>query len=138
MAPVLKMYTLGHDFVPTPLHAGGLRYHGMSASISALYDEGYIEVGAVPQLGTFEAAMTFARTEGIIPAPESAHVIKAAVDEALEAQELGEERVIVFNLSGHGYFDLTAYQEYMEGGLENYQQPQDEIDKALKNLPVLP
>jgi len=127
MAPVLKMYTLGHDFVPAPLHAGGLRYHGMSASISALYDEGYIEAVAVPQLGTFEAAMTFARTEGIIPAPESAHAIKAAVDEALEAKELGEERVIVFNLSGHGYFDLTAYQEYMGGELENYQQPQEAI-----------
>jgi len=138
MAPVLKMYTLGHDFVPAPLHAGGLRYHGMSASVSALYDEGHIEAVAVPQLGTFEAAMIFARTEGIIPAPESAHAIKAAVDEALEAKELGEERVIVFNLSGHGYFDLTAYQEYMEGGLENYQHPKKAIDKALKNLPVLP
>jgi tryptophan synthase beta chain len=138
MAPVLKMYTLGHDFVPAPLHAGGLRYHGMSASISALYNEGYIEAVAVPQLGTFEAAMTFARTEGIIPAPESAHAIKAAIDEALEAKELGEERVIVFNLSGHGYFDLTAYQEYMEGGLENYQHPQKAIDKALQNLPVVP
>ncbi len=138
MAPVLKMYTLGHDFVPAPLHAGGLRYHGMSASISALYDEGYIEAIAVPQLGTFEAALTFAHTEGIIPAPESTHAIKAAIDEALEAKELGEERVIVFNLSGHGYFDLTAYQEYMEGGLENYQHPQNAIDKALKNLPVLP
>ena len=138
MAPVLKMYTLGHDFVPAPLHAGGLRYHGMSASISALYNEGYIEAVAVPQLGTFEAALTFAHTEGIIPAPESAHAIRAAIDEALEAKELGEERVIVFNLSGHGYFDLTAYQEYMEGGLENYQQPQKAIDKALKNLPVVP
>jgi tryptophan synthase beta chain len=138
MAPVLKMYTLGHDFVPAPLHAGGLRYHGMSASISALYNEGYIEAVAVPQMGTFEAAMTFARTEGIIPAPESAHAIKAVIDEALEAKELGEERVIVFNLSGHGYFDLTAYQEYMEGGLKNYQHPQKAIDKALQNLPVVP
>jgi len=138
MAPVLKMYTLGHDFVPAPLHAGGLRYHGMSASISALYNEGYIEAIAVPQLGTFEAALTFARTEGIIPAPESAHAIRAAIDEALEAKELGEERVIVFNLSGHGYFDMTAYQEYMGGGLENYQQPQEAIDKALQNLPVVP
>lgn len=137
MAPVLKMYTLGHDFVPAPLHAGGLRYHGMAASISALYDEGYIEAIAVPQLGTFEAALTFARTEGIIPAPESAHAIRAAIDEALEAKEQGEERVIVFNLSGHGYFDMTAYQEYMAGGLENYQQPQEAIDKALKNLPIV-
>ncbi len=138
MAPVLKMYTLGHDFVPAPLHAGGLRYHGMSASISALYDEGLIEAVAVPQIGTFEAALTFAHTEGIIPAPESAHAIRAAIDEALEAKELGEERVIVFNLSGHGYFDMTAYQEYMEGGLENHQHPQKAIDNALKNLPVSP
>jgi len=138
MAPVLKMYTLGHEFVPAPLHAGGLRYHGMSASISALYDEGYIEAVAVPQMGTFEAALTFARAEGIIPAPESAHAIKAAVDEALDAKEQDEERVIVFNLSGHGYFDLTAYQEYMAGGLENYQHPQKEIEKALQSLPVEP
>jgi tryptophan synthase beta chain len=137
LAPVLKMYTLGHDFVPAPLHAGGLRYHGMAASISALYDEGYIEAIAVPQVGTFEAALTFARTEGIIPAPESAHAIKAAIDEALEAKQQSEERVIVFNLSGHGYFDLTAYQEYMAGGLENYRQAQDEIDKALPKLPVV-
>jgi len=138
MAPVLKMYTLGHEFVPAPLHAGGLRYHGMSSSISALYDEGYIEAVAVPQMGTFEAALTFARAEGIIPAPESAHAIKAAVDEALDAKEQDEERVIVFNLSGHGYFDLTAYQEYMAGGLENYQHPQKEIEKALQSLPVEP
>jgi len=137
MAPVLKMYTLGHDFVPAPLHAGGLRYHGMAASISALYDEGYIEAIAVPQLGTFEAALTFARAEGIIPAPESAHAIRAAIDEALEAREQGEERVIVFNLSGHGYFDLAAYQEYLAGSLENYQQPQEVIDKALLNLPAV-
>ncbi|NQS91851.1 MAG: TrpB-like pyridoxal phosphate-dependent enzyme [Chloroflexi bacterium] len=137
MAPVLKMYTLGHEFVPAPLHAGGLRYRGMSASISALYDEGYIEAIAVPQLGTFEAALTFARTEGIIPAPESAHAIRAAIDEALEAKELGEERVIVFNLSGHGYFDLAAYEEYLGGKLHNYQHPQEAIDTALEKLPIV-
>lgn len=135
MAPVLKMFTLGHEFVPAPLHAGGLRYHGMAASISALYNGGYIEAVAVPQLGTFEAALLFSRTEGIIPAPESAHAIRAAIDQALEAKELGEERVIVFNLSGHGYFDLTAFQEYLKGDLQNYQHPQQAIDEALKRLP---
>jgi tryptophan synthase beta chain len=135
MAPVLKMFTLGHEFVPAPLHAGGLRYHGMAASISALYNGGYIEAVAVPQLGTFEAALLFSRTEGIIPAPETAHAIRAAIDQALEAKELGEERVIVFNLSGHGYFDLTAFQEYLKGDLQNYQHPQQAIDEALKRLP---
>ena len=135
MAPVIKMYTLGHEFTPAPLHAGGLRYHGMSASISALYHEGYIEAIAVPQLGTFEAALTFARTEGIIPAPESAHAIRAAIDEALEAKDLGQERVIVFNLSGHGYFDLAAYNDYLQGKLQNYKHPQKEIDDALSRLP---
>ncbi len=135
MAPVLKMCTLGHTFVPAPLHAGGLRYHGMSASISALYKEGYIEAVAVPQLGTFEAGLLFSRTEGIIPAPETAHAVRVAIDEALEAKELGEERVIVFNLSGHGYFDLAAYQEYLGGALQNYKHPQQAIDEALKHLP---
>jgi tryptophan synthase beta chain len=135
MAPVLKMFTLGHEFVPAPLHAGGLRYHGMAASVSALYNGGYIEAVAVPQLGTFEAALLFSRTEGIIPAPESAHAIRVAIDQALEAKELGEERVIVFNLSGHGYFDLTAFQEYLKGDLQNYQHPQQAIDEALKKLP---
>ena len=135
MAPVIKMYTLGHEFVPAPLHAGGLRYHGMSASVSALYNSGYIEALAVPQLGTFEAALTFARAEGIIPAPESAHAIRVAIDEALEAKEKGEERVIVFNLSGHGYFDLAAYNDYLQGDLSNYQHPQEAIEDALSRLP---
>ncbi len=112
MAPIVKMYTLGHDFVPAPIHAGGLRYHGMSPQICSLYDAGYIEAVAVPQLATFEAAMQFARTEGIIPAPETAHAIRAAMDEALDAREKGEERVILFNLSGHGLLDLSAYDAY--------------------------
>ncbi|MDZ7844271.1 MAG: TrpB-like pyridoxal phosphate-dependent enzyme [Anaerolineales bacterium] len=137
MAPVVKMYTLGHEFVPAPLHAGGLRYHGMSSSLSALYDQGLIEAVAVPQLETFEAALLFAQTEGIIPAPESAHAIRVAVDEALEAKEAGEERVIVFNLSGHGHFDLAAYQEYLAGDLENYQHPEEAIRQALKSLPAV-
>ena len=135
MAPVIKMYTLGHEFVPAPLHAGGLRYHGMSSSVSALYHGGYIEAVAVPQLGTFEAALTFARAEGIIPAPETAHAIRAAIDEALEAKESGEERVIVFNLSGHGYFDLEAYNEYLKGDLSNYKHPKAAIKDALSRLP---
>jgi tryptophan synthase beta chain len=135
MAPVMKMYTLGHEFVPAPLHAGGLRYHGMAATISSLYEEGLLEALALPQLETFEAALLFARTEGIVPAPESAHAIRAAVREALDAKEKGEQRVIVFNLSGHGYFDLAAYQEFLGGKLENYRHPQEEIDLALEHLP---
>lgn len=135
MAPVMKMYTLGHEFVPAPLHAGGLRYHGMAATISSLYEDGLLEAVALPQLETFEAALLFARTEGIVPAPESAHAIRAAVREALDAKEKKEQRVIVFNLSGHGYFDLSAYQEFLGGKLENYRHPQEEIDRALEHLP---
>jgi len=117
MAPIVKMYTLGHDFIPAPIHAGGLRYHGMSPQICALYDAGYIDAIAVPQLETFEAAIQFAQTEGIIPAPESAHAIRAAIDEALDAKEKDEERVILFNLSGHGLLDLSAYDAYNQGRL---------------------
>ncbi len=117
MAPIVKMHTLGHDFVPAPIHAGGLRYHGMSPQICALYDAGYIEAVAVPQPETFEAAILFAQTEGTIPAPESAHAIRAAIDEALDAKEKGEERVILFNLSGHGLLDLAAYDAYNQGNL---------------------
>lgn len=119
MAPVVKMYTLGHDFVPAPIHAGGLRYHGMSPQICALYDAGYIDAVAVPQIPTFEAAITFAQTEGIIPAPESAHAIRAAMDEALDAKAKGERRVILFNLSGHGLLDLSAYDAYHQGLLQD-------------------
>lgn len=137
MAPVVKMYTLGHEFVPAPLHAGGLRYHGMATSLSALYDEGYIDAVAVPQLETFQAALLFAQTEGIIPAPETAHAVRAAVDQALNAREEGEERVIVFNLSGHGHFDLAAYDEYLKGELENYRHPSQDISRALERLPQI-
>jgi tryptophan synthase beta chain len=129
------MYTLGHEFEPAPLHAGGLRYHGMAPSLCVMYDQGYIDAVAVPQLSTFEAALLFARHEGIVPAPESAHAIRVALDQALEAKEQGEERVIVFNLSGHGHFDLAAYQEYLAGNLVNYEHPQKEIKKALASLP---
>jgi tryptophan synthase beta chain len=138
MAPIVKMYTLGHDFVPPPIHAGGLRYHGMAPSLCALYDGGYIEAIAVPQLGTFEAAIQFARSEGVIPAPESAHAIRAAIDEALDAKEKGEERVILFNLSGHGDFDMAAYQAYFNGELEDYDYPEEDIEKAMEKLPQVP
>jgi tryptophan synthase beta chain len=135
MAPIVKMYTLGHDFVPPPIHAGGLRYHGMAPSISALYNAGYIEAIAVPQLATFEAAIQFARTEGIIPAPESAHAIRAAIDEAIEAKNKGEARVILFNLSGHGDYDMSAYQAYHSGKLEDYEYPEEAIKTSLEHLP---
>jgi tryptophan synthase beta chain len=135
LAPVVKMYTLGHDFVPPPIHAGGLRYHGMAPSLCALYSAGYVEAQAVHQLATFEAAVTFARSEGILPAPESAHAIRGAIDEALDAKEKGEERVILFNLSGHGHFDLGAYQAYLNKELQDYAYPEKAIEAAMQNLP---
>lgn len=135
MAPIVKMHTLGHTFMPAPIHAGGLRYHGMAPTVSALYDAGYIDAVAVKQLATFEAALQFARAEGIIPAPESAHAIRAAIDEALDAKEKGEKRVILFNLSGHGNFDMSAYQAYLEGKLEDYSYPEEEVKKAMEYLP---
>ncbi len=135
MAPIVKMHTLGHTFMPAPIHAGGLRYHGMAPTVSALYDAGYIDAVAVKQLATFEAALQFARAEGIIPAPESAHAVRAAIDEALDAKEKGERRVILFNLSGHGNFDMSAYQAYLEGKLEDYSYPEDEVKKAMEHLP---
>jgi tryptophan synthase beta chain len=135
LAPVVKMHTLGHDFVPAPIHAGGLRYHGMAPSICALYDSGLIEAIAVPQLATFQAAIDFARTEGIVPAPESAHAIRAAIDEALDAKARGEQRVILFNLSGHGNFDMSSYQAYLSGQLVDYAYPEEAIRAALETLP---
>lgn len=135
MAPIVKMYTLGHDFIPKPIHAGGLRYHGMAPQVSLLVNEKIIEAVALPQNPVFEAAMNFANTEGIIPAPETAHAIKAVVDEALKCKETGEEKVIVFNFSGHGHFDLSAYDGYMSGKLEDYEYPDEKIKESLKNLP---
>ena len=135
MAPVVKMHTLGHDFVPAPIHAGGLRYHGMAPSLCALYDADYIEAISVHQLATFEAAVTFAQTEGILPAPESAHAILGAIDEALEAKEKSEERVILFNLSGHGHFDLGAYEAYLNNELQDYAYPEEDIKAAMQTLP---
>ncbi len=135
MAPVVKMHTLGHDFVPPSIHAGGLRYHGMAPTLCALYDAGHIEAVAVKQKATFEAAIQFARAEGIVPAPESAHAIRAAIDEALDAKAKGEKRVILFNLSGHGNFDLTAYETYLNGNLEDYEYPSEAVQEAMTTLP---
>ena len=115
MAPVVKMYTLGHTFVPPGIHAGGLRYHGMAPSVSALVNHGDIEARAVHQLETFAAAVQFSKAEGIILAPESAHAIRVAIDEALKCKQTGEKKVIAFNLSGHGHFDMMAYEAYHQG-----------------------
>jgi tryptophan synthase beta chain len=135
MAPIVKMYTLGHTFMPAGIHAGGLRYHGMAPSLSALYDAGYIDAVAVPQVGTFDAAVQFTKAEGIIPAPESAHAIRVAIDEALDAKAKGEKRVILFNLSGHGHFDMTAYQSYLNGELQDFEYPVEAIREAMQHLP---
>ncbi len=135
MAPIVKMHTLGHDFIPPSIHAGGLRYHGMAPSICALYDAGHISAVAVKQRATFEAAVQFAKAEGIIPAPESAHAIRAAIDEALDAKEKGEKRVILFNLSGHGNFDMMAYEAYLSGKLEDYEYPAEAVKASLAKLP---
>src|SRR5438105_1573262 len=135
MTPLVKMHTLGHGFIPAPLHAGGLRYHGMAPLVCKLYDEKVIEAVAVPQLATFQAAIQFARTEGIIPAPESAHAIKVAIDEALRCKKEGKKQTIVFNLSGHGNFDMGAYEAYLAGKLQDYEYPAEKIAEALRGVP---
>ncbi|MGB5874208.1 MAG: TrpB-like pyridoxal phosphate-dependent enzyme [Bacteroidota bacterium] len=135
MAPVVKMYTLGHSFVPPGIHAGGLRYHGMAPSISALVDHGDIEARAVKQVETFQAAVQFSQAEGIIPAPETAHAVRVAIDEALKCKEEGKKKVIAFNLSGHGHFDMGAYDAYHRGELEDYEYPQEKVSEAMKELP---
>ena len=137
MTPLIKMHTLGHTFVPNPIHAGGLRYHGMAPLISALYDAGIYEARAYHQNACFEAAVLFARTEGILPAPEPSHAIKAAIDEALLAKEQGEERNILFHLCGHGHLDLSAYDEYLSGNMVDYSLPDTEIAKAMESLPQI-
>ena len=133
--PLMKMYTLGHDFVPPGIHAGGLRYHGDSTLVSQLYHEGLVEAVAVPQLATFEAGVMFARSEGIIPAPESNHAIRACIDEAMKCKETGEPKTLFFNLSGHGHFDMAAYDSYFSGQLVDSEYPEAEIDRALAHLP---
>lgn len=135
MTPLLSMYTLGKDFMPAGIHAGGLRYHGESPLVSQLFHDGLIEARAVSQRSVFEAAITFARAEGILPAPESSHAIRAAIDEALACKESGEEKTILFGLSGHGHFDLAAYDNYLSGMLVDYSLPQDVLDEAMNKLP---
>ena len=135
LTPMLKMYTLGHDFMPPGIHAGGLRYHGDSALVSQLYHEKLIEAVAVEQLSTFRAGVTFARAEGIIPAPESNHAIAACIDEALRCKESGEPKTLFFNLSGHGHFDMAAYDKYFAGELDDVAYPEDALQESLANLP---
>lgn len=134
--PMMKMYTLGHAFVPSGIHAGGLRYHGESPIVSAMVHHGLVEACAYPQNPTFEAGLLFARTEGIVPAPEVTHAIKATMDLAAEAREAGEERTILFNLCGHGHFDLAAYEQYLAGELLDLEHPEEEIERAVARIPV--
>jgi tryptophan synthase beta chain len=133
--PLMKMYTLGHTFMPAGIHAGGLRYHAMAPSISHLHHEGMIEARTYHQTVVFAAAVQFARAEGIIPAPESSHAIRAAIDEALAAKEAGEKKVIVFNLSGHGHFDMGAYDRYFAGELEDFAYPAEKVKEAMLSVP---
>ena len=135
MAPIVKMHTLGHTFIPPGIHAGGLRYHGMSPQVSALVDGGYAEARSVRQLDTFKAGLTFLRAEGIIPAPEPTHAIKVVIDEALKCKASGEKKVIAFNLCGHGHFDMGAYDSYLKGELEDYDYPAEAVEEALHHLP---
>jgi tryptophan synthase beta chain len=137
MTPLMKMYTLGHAFVPEPIHAGGLRYHGMAPLVSHLQELGLIESEALHQTETFERAVQFARAEGIIPGPEPTHAVASAMMEAEKAKEVGEERVILFNLSGHGHFDMAAYSAYLAGELVDYEHPQHAIDEAMGQVPAV-
>jgi len=138
LTPLMKMYTLGHTFMPPGIHAGGLRYHAMAPLICHLYAEGHIEARAYPQNPCFEAATLFARTEGIVPAPESSHAIRAAIDEAIAARQDNESRVILFNLSGHGFLDLQAYDDYMAGKLVDDYYPEEKVREAMRDLPEIP
>jgi tryptophan synthase beta chain len=137
MTPLLKMYTLGHDFVPAGIHAGGLRYHGASPLASHLLHHGYLEARAYAQTPIFDAAIQFTQTEGILPAPESAHGIRAAIDEAIVAREEGRPRVILFCLTGHGHFDLSAYENYLSGKMQDFEHPDEAIASAMSRLPVV-
>ena len=138
MTPLLKMYTLGHTFIPSPIHAGGLRYHGMAPIICHLHNLGFVEARAEHQVGTFEAGVQFARTEGIISAPEPCHNIKVAIDEALRCREAGEAKTILIAHSGHGYLDLAAYDAYLSGQLVDYAYPEEKVKEALAQLPTVP
>jgi tryptophan synthase beta chain len=138
MTPLLKMFTLGHEFIPPPVHAGGLRYHGMAPIICHLHKLGLVEAKAVPQLATFEAGVTFARTEGIISAPETNHAIRVTIDEALKCKETGEAKTILLAHSGHGHFDMAAYDAYLSGKLEDYEYPEERVKETLSHLPKVP
>ena len=135
MAPIAMMYTLGHSFIPSPIHAGGLRYHGMSPLVSHLHKLKLIEARAVDQKATFESAIKFARTEGIIPAPEPSHAIKVTIDEALKCKESGQKKIIVMGLSGHGHFDLSAYEQFLTGKLNADTFSEENMKKSLSELP---
>ncbi|NMA15285.1 MAG: pyridoxal-phosphate dependent enzyme, partial [Clostridia bacterium] len=135
--PLMKMYTLGSGFLPSPNHAGGLRYHGMSPIVSKLYHDGYLEARAVEQTKVFEAATTFARAEGTLPAPESAHALKVAMDEALKCKETGEKKTILFGLTGTGYFDMSAYMSYNDGTMTDYIPSDEDLEKGFATLPQI-
>ena len=137
MTPLMKMHTLGHTFVPNPIHARGLRYHGMAPLVSLMVANNLIEPRAYHQKTVFDAAVQFARTEGIIPAPEPAHAVRAAIDEALLCKETGEAKTILFHLCGHGNFDMSAYEQYFAGEMVDYAYPEAEIAKAMESVPVL-
>jgi tryptophan synthase beta chain len=138
MTPLLPMHTLGHNFVPAPIHAGGLRYHGMAPLVSQLILDGIIRPEAIHQLETFKAGITFARSEGFISAPECNHAVAMTIREALKAKEEGKEKVILFNWSGHGLVDMASYESYFRGNLADHDLPQAQIDAALKDLENLP
>jgi len=135
MTPLLKMYTLGHTFIPPPIHAGGLRYHGMAPIISHLNKLGLVEATAAHQTAIFEAGIKFARTEGIITAPEACHDVKIAIDEAIKCKESGEAKTILIAHSGHGHFDLSSYAKYLSGELTDYSYPEEDVKKAMQDLP---
>ena len=138
LAPIVRMYTLGHTFIPSPIHAGGLRYHGMAPIICHLYKLGLVEARAEYQIPVFEAGVKFARTEGIITAPEPCHDLKVAIDEALKCKESGEAKTILIAHSGHGHFDLAAYDEYLSGRMQDYEYPEEKVKEALAQLPKVP
>ena len=137
VCPLQKMYTLGSGYIPASSHAGGLRYHGMNPLLSQLYDDGLMEARTVKQTEVFEAARDFARVEGILPAPESSHAIRAAIDEALKCKETGEEKVIVFGLTGTGYFDMKAYERFNKGEMEDHPLDDSDLEKSLARLPQI-
>jgi tryptophan synthase beta chain len=138
MTPLLPMYSLGHNFIPPGIHAGGLRYHGMSPLVSQAVVEGLLEPRSIHQLECFEAALLFAKTEGLIVAPETSHAVAAAIAEAKQAKEEGKEKVILFGLSGHGLMDMKGYEAYMAGQLADYELPDDEVRGNLKELEGMP